>query len=72
MAQRHRGRTAEKRSLLEEAGEDSPESGVLEDCCRWPMLLMGQKAQVSQSAQSGHQRDGRDQEDDQAEDDKTT
>ena len=48
MAQRHPGRNAEKRSLPEDAGKDSPESGALEVCSRWPMLLMGQKAlQVS-------------------------
>ena len=43
MAPRHRGRNAEKRSLLDGAGEGSPELGALEDCCRWPMLLVGAK-----------------------------
>ena len=42
-----RGRNAEKQSLLEGAGEDSPESGALADCCRWSLLLMGQMASVS-------------------------
>ena len=32
MAQRHRDRHAEKRPLLEGAGEDGPESGAPEDC----------------------------------------
>ena len=40
-------RTAEKRSVLEGAGEDSPQSDVLEDVCRRPMVLMRQKASVS-------------------------
>ena len=35
MAQRHRGRHDENRSVLEGAGEDCQESGVLVDCCRW-------------------------------------
>ena len=47
MAQRHRGKNAEKQSPLEGAGEDSPESGALADCCRWPTLLVGQKPKVA-------------------------
>ena len=34
MAQRHRVKNAEKRSLLEGAGEDILDSGVLAECCR--------------------------------------
>ena len=46
MAQRHRGRNSEKRSLLQ--GEDSPEPGALADCCQWNMLIMRQRAYVRQ------------------------
>ena len=43
MEQRHRDRNAEKRSLLEGAGQDSPEPGVLTGCCRWPYAPRGAK-----------------------------
>ena len=35
--------------MLEGAGEDSPESGVVAEWCPWAMVLMGQKASVSTS-----------------------
>ena len=44
MAQRYRGRNAEKLSLLKEVGEESTESGAVEKCRLWPVFLMGQKA----------------------------
>ena len=40
---RHRGKNAEKQSLLEGAGGDNQESGVRVDCSTWPMLPMGLK-----------------------------
>ena len=47
MAHRHWSRGTERRSLLQRNEEDSPESGLLVECGRWPVLFMGQKAEVS-------------------------
>ena len=47
MRQRHRGKNADKRLLLEGAGEDRAESAALALCRGWPMLFMNKKDEVS-------------------------
>ena len=45
--QKHWGRNAKKRSLLEGHGENSPDSGALVECGWWPVLLTGQTVKAS-------------------------